>query len=101
MNPIELAVPKRRAFFKINRKAFHAAAQKFLPVRAICKIRHQIKTYLDICVLRNEFNESFEAVQQVTGQTHHNLHNFVIFVSFFYLSPVVFKNNSNKLNNCN
>jgi len=35
MNPIELAVPNLRAFFKIRRKAFQAAAQKFLPVIAI------------------------------------------------------------------
>ena len=37
MNPIELAVPNLTAFFKISKKAFQAAAQKFFPVKAICK----------------------------------------------------------------
>lgn len=35
MKPMELAVPNLKAFFMIKRKAFQAAAQKFLPVRAI------------------------------------------------------------------
>jgi len=35
MKPMELAVPNVRAFFNIKIKAFHAAAQKFFPVRAI------------------------------------------------------------------
>ena len=37
MNPIELAVPNLTAFFKINKKAFQAAAQKFFPVKPIYK----------------------------------------------------------------
>ena len=35
MNPIELAVPNLNAFLRMSMKAFHAAAQKFLPVIAI------------------------------------------------------------------
>ena len=35
MKPIELAVPNLTAFFRMSRKAFQAAAQKFFPVRAI------------------------------------------------------------------
>ena len=35
MKPIEFAVPNRRAFLRISINAFQAAAQKFLPVKAI------------------------------------------------------------------
>ena len=35
INPTELTVPKVPIFFIINTIPFHAAAQKFLPVRAI------------------------------------------------------------------
>jgi hypothetical protein len=35
INPIEFAVPNLSAFLRIKIKAFHADAQKFLPVSAI------------------------------------------------------------------
>jgi hypothetical protein len=43
MNPIEFAVPNLTAFFMINKKAFQAAAQKFLPVNAIYLKRKRLK----------------------------------------------------------
>lgn len=35
INPMLFAVPNLRAFLRIKMKAFHADAQKFLPVSAI------------------------------------------------------------------
>ena len=56
MKPMELAVPNLTAFFKISKKAFQAAAQKFFPVRAIYKKKlksenQKEETYLDVGVL--------------------------------------------------
>jgi len=42
MNPMEFAVPNLTAFFKMSKKAFQAAAQKFFPVKPIYKkIKYQ------------------------------------------------------------
>ena len=52
-------------FFIIKMKAFQAEAQKFFPVRAIYKKKInelKIETYLNVCILGNELDESLEAI---------------------------------------
>jgi len=55
---------------------------------------------LNIRVLRNEFDESFKTIKQITGAEKNHFNYGVVFVDLFNLVFVVFKDNSDELNEC-
>jgi hypothetical protein len=54
-------------------------------------------TYLNVGVLRNELYEPLEAIKKVRGQAEQGFDDFVVFVGFLHLTPVVPEYDSDKL----
>lgn len=59
------------------------------------------ESYLNICVFCQEFYETFQTVEATAGSTEQCFHNFIFFICLLNLSFVVFKNNTDKLNESN
>ena len=56
---------------------------------------------LDVGILGDEFDESFEAVKKITGHAQQNLHYGVLFVCLLDLSLVVLEDDSDELHQGN
>ncbi len=57
-------------------------------------------TYLNVCILCEELDESFKAIKAVPGDPNYDFNDLIVFVSLFQLVSVVFEDYADELHQC-